>query len=78
MTADFLQINPNGVIPVLITPSKQILTQSLAILEWIEESYPQNATLPPGPEPRAAVRAIALAILSGRQPFVKKKIFSLR
>eukprot|EP00759_Apiculatamorpha_spiralis_P020462 PhF_6_TR25808/c0_g1_i3/m.36424/K01800/maiA, GSTZ1; maleylacetoacetate isomerase len=69
MSPEYLKINPMGVLPALVIPGTGVvLTQSMAILEYIEEVYPHNALLPPTPEQRAAVRSICNAIVSGIQP----------
>lgn len=54
----FLAINPQGLVPALET-GQDLLTQSPAILEWLEERFPDPALLPPSPDDRARVRALA-------------------
>lgn len=56
---DFLTINPQGLVPVL-DDDGVVLTQSLPILNYLEERYPEPALLPPDPAGRAQSRAIAL------------------
>ncbi|MDR3510084.1 MAG: maleylacetoacetate isomerase [Caulobacteraceae bacterium] len=51
-------INPQGLAPALIVDGR-VMTQSLAILEWLEETCPEPAFLPRDPADRAAVRAMA-------------------
>jgi maleylpyruvate isomerase len=60
-TAAFGQMNPEKLIPVLQT-QQHTLTQSLAIIEYLEETYPQPPLLPHDPLDRAYVRALALSI----------------
>jgi len=50
--------NPQGLVPVLVDGNR-VLTQSLAILEYLEEVFPTPPLLPPAPELRARARAIA-------------------
>lgn len=57
----YLALNPQGLVPALVHDG-QILTQSLAILEWIEETWPERPLLPADPYERARVRAFAAAI----------------
>jgi maleylacetoacetate isomerase len=57
----FRAINPDALIPVL-DDGGHTLTQSLAIIEYLEETHPEPALLPRAPLDRAYVRAIALGI----------------
>ncbi|MFZ9500920.1 MAG: glutathione S-transferase N-terminal domain-containing protein, partial [Beijerinckiaceae bacterium] len=59
--ADYLAVNPQGLVPALILDGGETLTQSLAILDWIDETWPQPPLLPKDPVRRAKVRAFALA-----------------
>jgi maleylpyruvate isomerase len=63
----FLAMNPQGLLPVLVVGDRRI-TQSLAIIEYLDEKYPQPPLLPPGPEDRAWVRAAALSIACDIHP----------
>ncbi|MDK9695493.1 MAG: maleylacetoacetate isomerase [Siculibacillus sp.] len=54
--------NPQGLVPVLELDDGTMLTQSLAILEWLEETRPRPPILPTDPIERARARAFALAI----------------
>ncbi len=60
-TAEFLEINPQGLVPVLEDEGVR-LTQSLPILNYLEERYPAPALLPKDAPGRATSRAIAVAI----------------
>lgn len=59
---DYVAINPQGLVPTLVTDDGTALTQSLAIIEWLEETHPRPPLLPAEPAARARVRAFALAI----------------
>jgi maleylpyruvate isomerase len=66
--AEFLAINPAGLVPALIDDSA-VLTQSLAIIEYLDEKYPNTlALLPKSPEARAAVRAASLSLAADVHP----------
>lgn len=56
--ASFLALNPQGMVPVLET-GDAVLTQSLAIIEWLNEVYPQPGFLPEDALGRARVRSLA-------------------
>ena len=66
-SAEFKTRNPMAQIPVLVDDGVS-LTQSLAIIEYLEEKHPQPSLLPPDAVGRARARAIAETIASGIQP----------
>ena len=55
---DYLKLNPQGLVPALVDDGHN-LTQSLAIIEYLEETHPEPALLPSDPVGRARVRALA-------------------
>jgi maleylacetoacetate isomerase len=65
---DFLEINPQGFVPVLCLDGGQVLTQSLAIIEYLDDAYPQPPLLPQAPLERARVRALSLLIACDIHP----------
>lgn len=65
--ADYVVLNPQGRVPALAEGS-HVLTQSLAILEYLEEQYPEPALLPQDPVLRAKVRAAAHTIAMDIHP----------
>lgn len=60
--AGYLRLNPQGLVPTLELDDGTALTQSLAILEWLDETHPAPPLLPPDAIGRARARAMALAI----------------
>ena len=57
----YLKLNPQGMVPAL-EDGPSVLTQSLAIIEYLDETHPEPPILPATPAERARVRALALAI----------------
>ncbi|HYH39844.1 MAG TPA: maleylacetoacetate isomerase [Azospirillum sp.] len=66
--AAYAALNPQKFVPALETDDGALLTQSLAIVEYLEEVHPHPALLPGDPADRARVRAIALAIACDIHP----------
>ncbi len=64
---DYRRTNPSSLVPVL-EDGGHVLTQSLAIIEYLEEQYPEPALLPADPRARAYVRAVALSIACDIHP----------
>lgn len=63
----FASVNPEKLVPALAVDG-QVLSQSLAIIEYLEETHPTPALLPADPLDRARVRALALAIACDIHP----------
>ena len=71
----YLAINPQGLVPTLQDGSA-IITQSLAIIEWLEETHPEPPLLPKDPLRRAHVRAFALALACDVHPVQNLKVLT--
>jgi len=69
LEADYLAVNPLGLVPTLELAGGHRMTGSEAIIEWLEESHPEPALLPENPLERQAARAFAHVIGAGVQPF---------
>ena len=65
--APYLAVNPQGLLPALVDDN-HTLTQSLAIMEYLEETHPTLPLLPKHPAERARVRALALMIACEMAP----------
>jgi maleylacetoacetate isomerase len=65
---EFRAVNPQMRVPVLVTPAGDTLTQSLAIIEYLDETHPQPPLLPKDPIARAKVRALAELIACDIHP----------
>jgi maleylpyruvate isomerase len=72
----YLAINPQGLVPTLQDDAGAILTQSLAIIEWLDEIYPEPALLPNDPLRRAKVRAFAMALACDTHPVQNLKVLA--
>ena len=59
---EYLQRNPQGLVPSLELDDGTVLTQSMAICEYLDDAYPDPALLPSDPIVRAQVRAFAQVI----------------
>ena len=74
----FLKINPMGAIPALIDHGpgqpRTPLTQSLAILEFLDETYPAPALLPADAHGRARVRALAAMLAADTHPLITPRV----
>ena len=74
-TAEYLAVNPQGVVPALVLDDGgPPLFQSLAILEYLEEVHPQPALLPRDPRGRARVRGLALIAAADGHPLITPRI----
>jgi len=72
----YLAINPQGLVPTLENDAGAILTQSLAIIEWLDEINPDPPLLPQDPLRRAKVRAFAQAIACDTHPVQNLKVLA--
>ena len=75
-SASYLAINPQGLVPALENDAGAVLTQSLAIIEWLDETHPTPQLLPQDPLRRAKVRAFALAIACDIHPVQNLKVLA--
>lgn len=72
----YLAINPQGLVPALENDAGAVLTQSVAIIEWLDETHPNPPLLPKDPLRRARVRAFALAIACDTHPVQNLKVLA--
>lgn len=66
-SAEFVQLNPQSRVPVLLHGNR-VFAQSLAIIEYLDETWPTPPLLPVGPRDRARVRCIAQLIACDIHP----------
>jgi maleylpyruvate isomerase len=72
----YLKINPQGLVPTLQDDQGVILTQSLAIIEWLDETHPEPPLLPTDPLHRAKVRAFAMVLACDTHPVQNLKVLA--
>lgn len=72
-SSDFKMINPQGFVPLLVIHD-QLLIQSPAIIEWLEETHPEYPVLPSDPVARSKVRALAAIVGCDIHPINNKRI----
>lgn len=73
--ADYVALNPQAVVPsLLLDDGGAPLTQSLAILEYLEETHPTPPLLPADPRGRARVRALALLWAADHHPLIVPRV----
>ena len=73
---DYLALNPQGLVPALELDDRRVLTQSLAIIEYLDETHPAPPLLPPDAAGRARVRAIALGIACEIHPLNNLRVLN--
>ncbi len=71
--SEYRKLQPQGLVPALVD-GDNILTQSLAILEWLDDVHPEPALLPSDPLARAKVRALAYNVACDIQPLQNLRI----
>lgn len=74
--ADYLKLNPQGLVPTLVTDEGDVITQSLAIIRWLEAKHPAPPLLPADPRARARVEAFVYAIVCDTHPVQNLKVLN--
>jgi maleylpyruvate isomerase len=72
----YLAINPQGLVPTLENDTGAVLTQSLAIIEWLDETHLEPPLLPKDSLQRAKVRAFALVLACDTHPVQNLKVLA--
>jgi maleylacetoacetate isomerase len=71
---DYRRINPQMALPALVEDDGTVLVQSLAILEYLDETHPQPPLLPKDARGRARVRGIALMVACEGHPLLVPRV----
>ena len=66
-SSEHLALNPQGLVPALEVEGR-VLTQSLAIIDWLDAHYPEPRLIPADPDARAAALAQALVVAADIHP----------
>ncbi len=73
LTEEFARVNPQQAVPTLVDGDR-ILTQSLAIIEYLEERFPKPPLLPDSVDARARVRSLAQLIACDIHPLNNRRV----
>lgn len=76
LATDYLKLNPQGLVPTLIDDDGVTLSQSLAILEYLEETRPQPPILPGEAAARGRVRQLAQIVACDIHPIDNLKVLN--
>lgn len=71
---DYAALNPQKLVPAMILDSGEVLTQSLAIMEYLEETHPEPPLLPKDPVGRGRVRALSLIAAADIHPIQNLRV----
>ena len=74
LTPQFKSVNPQMAIPALVEDDGNVLFQSLAILEYLNETHPEPPLLPADPRGRARVRALSLIAVADSHPLIVPRV----
>jgi maleylacetoacetate isomerase len=75
-TDEYRKVNPQNVVPALVVDDGLPLFQSIAIMEYLDETHPQPPLLPRDPRGRARVRGLSLIIAADGHPLIVPRIRS--
>ncbi len=73
---EYLALNPQGLVPALVADGGEVLTQSLAIIAYLDEIQPKPPLLPATPVDRARVRSLALEIACDIHPLNNLRVLN--
>ncbi|MEM9014438.1 MAG: maleylacetoacetate isomerase [Pseudomonadota bacterium] len=73
-TPAYLDRNPTGLVPSLETDDGDVIVQSMAIIDYLEEVFPAPSLFPADPIDKAQSRAMALSLVSEAQPFMNLRV----
>jgi len=71
---DYLKVNPQALVPALVLPDGGVVTQSMAIIEYLDEMHPEPPLLPRDARGRARVRSLAQMIACDIHPLNNARV----
>ena len=71
---EYRKVNPQMVIPALVEDDGNVLYQSMAIMEYLNEVHPSPPLLPADPRSRARVRALSLITVADSHPLIVPRV----
>jgi maleylacetoacetate isomerase len=74
LEAGYRAVNPQMVLPSLVADDGSVLTQSMAIMEYLDEVHPSPPLLPADPKGRARVRALSLITVADSHPLITPRV----
>lgn len=74
---EYKALNPQGLVPALVTEGGEVINQSMAIMEYLESSYPEIAILPADHMGQAKARAMAQMIVSDIHPLNNLRVLQM-
>lgn len=69
LSLTYVARNPQGLVPALVVNDELTITQSAAILEYLDEAYPERPLLPQNIEDRARIRSFCQIMVADMQPY---------
>ncbi len=74
---EYKALNPQGLVPALVTEGGEVLNQSMAIMEYLEATYPEIAIMPSDALGQAKTRALAQMIVSDIHPLNNLRVLQM-
>jgi maleylacetoacetate isomerase len=70
----YLKLNPQGLVPALVTDEGKVYTQSMAMIEWLDERYPEPPLMPRDADDKWYVRAVSQIIACDMHPLNNTRV----
>jgi maleylacetoacetate isomerase len=70
----YLKLNPQGLVPALVSDEGKVYSQSMAMIEWLDERYPEPPLMPRDPDEKWYVRAVSQIIACEMHPLNNTRV----